>query len=75
MLRLKKPLMIQNGYNFEQARRVAEWKRKIGSYMAFIADNVINQLEDTAPEIGDKLWAVLKTQLSKMLKLRNNMLR
>ncbi|PTX16032.1 hypothetical protein SAMN04488598_1514 [Halanaerobium congolense] len=24
-MRLKKPLMIQNGYNFEQARRVAEW--------------------------------------------------
>jgi len=35
-----------------------------GSYMTFIADNVINQLEDTASEIGNKLWAVLKEQIN-----------
>ena len=48
-------------HSFEQARRVAEWKKQCGNLLAFIADEVAHKLGDAAPELGDKLWAMLKT--------------
>lgn len=47
--------------NFEHARRIAEWKHQFGSLLAFIADDVINKLSDSAPNLGNKLWAALNT--------------
>lgn len=46
-------------HDFNHARRVSEWKRRSGSLLAFIADNVVSQLCDAAPELGNKLWAAL----------------
>lgn len=48
-------------HDFEQAKRIAEWKHQFGSLLAFIADDVINKLGDSAPDLGNKLWAALKT--------------
>jgi hypothetical protein len=48
-------------HDFEHSRRISEWKRKCGSLLAFIVDGVAHDLGDAAPELGDKLWAALKT--------------
>lgn len=48
-------------HDFKHARSVAEWKRHCGNMLAFIADEVAHKLGDTAPDLGDKLWAALKT--------------
>jgi len=48
-------------HNFEQARRIAEWKKGFGSSLAYIADNIVSELGDTAPELGNKLWSALNT--------------
>lgn len=48
-------------HNFEHARRVAEWKKHCGSLLAFIADDVAHRLGDAAPDLGDRLWSMLKT--------------
>ncbi len=48
-------------HNFEQARRIAEWKKKSGAFLAFVADDVVSKLSDTAPDLGNKLWSALKT--------------
>ena len=47
--------------NFEQSRRVAEWKKLCGNYLAFITDDIAHGLGDAAPELGNKLWSMLKT--------------
>jgi hypothetical protein len=48
-------------HNFEQARRIAEWKKRSGAFLAFIADDVVSKLSDVAPDLGNKLWSALKT--------------
>lgn len=48
-------------HDFEHARRVAEWKKHCGNLLAFIVDGVAHKLGDTAPDLGNKLWAALKT--------------
>ena len=47
--------------NFEEARRIAEWKRNSGALLAFVADEIVSKLSDIAPELGSKLWSALKT--------------
>lgn len=47
--------------NFEHANRVAEWKKKFGNFLSFTADDVVHRLSEAAPELGDRLWATLKT--------------
>lgn len=46
---------------YEEARRIAEWKRNSGALLAFIADDIVSRLSDIAPDIGNKLWSALKT--------------
>lgn len=48
-------------HNFDQARRVAEWRDKFGEMLGFVADNVITRLGDAAPQLGDKLWSAYNT--------------
>lgn len=48
-------------HDFEQARRVAEWKKRCGNLLAFIADDVAHKLGDAIPDLGNKLWSTLKT--------------
>jgi hypothetical protein len=48
-------------HDFEHGCRVAIWKRRSGNLLAFIADDVVSRLGDTAPELGDKLYAAMKT--------------
>ncbi|WP_445431636.1 hypothetical protein [Chryseobacterium indoltheticum] len=48
-------------HDYEHARRVAEWKKGFGSSLAYIADNVVSQLSDIAPDLGNKLWSALNT--------------
>jgi hypothetical protein len=47
--------------NYEHARRIAEWKIGFGSSLAYIADNVVSELTDIAPDLGNKLWSALNT--------------
>jgi hypothetical protein len=47
--------------NYEHARRIAEWKKGFGSSLAYIADNVVSELIDSAPDLGNKLWSALNT--------------
>ncbi len=48
-------------HNFEQARRVSEWKGKFGDLLGFVADEVVCRLGDHIPELPDKLWAAVHT--------------
>lgn len=48
-------------HNFDQARRVAEWREKFGEMLGFVADNVITRLGDVSPQLGDKLWSAYNT--------------
>lgn len=48
-------------HNFEHARRVAEWKKQCGNFLAYISDDVITRIGDSAPELGNKFWATFKT--------------
>lgn len=47
--------------NFEQSRRVGEWKRICGDYLAFITDDIAHGLGDALPDLGNRLWSMLKT--------------
>jgi len=47
--------------DFPHARRVAEWRQRFGGILAFLADGVVSGLSDVAPDLGDKLYAALKT--------------
>jgi hypothetical protein len=47
-------------HDFEHARRVAEWKRRGGALLAFIADEIVSRLADSAPKLGDKIWSALR---------------
>lgn len=59
---LKLKYTIFDAYNnYDHARRIAEWKRGFGSSLAYIADNVVSQLTDIAPDLGNKLWSALNT--------------
>jgi len=53
--------IFDNYTGYEEARRIAEWKRNSGALLAFIADDIVSRLSDIAPEIGNKLWSALKT--------------
>ncbi len=46
---------------YEEARRIAEWKRNSGALLAFVADDIVSMLSDIAPDLGNKLWSALKT--------------
>lgn len=48
-------------HNFETARRLAEWKNQASNMLGTVIDNIIASLIDTAPNLGDKLWAMLNT--------------
>ena len=47
--------------NFEQGRRVADWKYRTGDLLAFMAESVVDRLTDAAPDVGNRLWAILDT--------------
>jgi len=59
-LRLKYTI-FDSFHNYDHAKRIAEWKKRFGSSLAFIADNVVSQLTDIAPDLGNKLWSALST--------------
>lgn len=42
------------------ARRLAVWKRKAGSLLAFVADDAVSRLTDAAPELGDRLYTAIQ---------------
>lgn len=48
-------------HSWEHARRVAEWKRRMGDLLAFVADDVVSRLVDAAPEVGSKLHFAIKS--------------
>lgn len=47
--------------NFEHAKRITEWKREFGNLLTFLVDHMVCRLSDIAPEVGNKLWAAMKT--------------
>lgn len=47
-------------YNFDQAQRIAEWKRDCGQLLAFVADTVVSHLGDAVPDLGERLWTALR---------------
>lgn len=48
-------------HNFESARRLAEWKSQADNMLGTVVDNIISNLIDAAPNLSDKLWAMLNT--------------
>ena len=48
-------------HDFDHARRTAEWKKRCGELLSFVADNVVSRLSDSAPLLGDKLWSMINT--------------
>lgn len=53
--------IFDNYHNYEHARRIAELKADLGDSLASLADQVISQLSDPAPEIGSKFWSALRS--------------
>jgi len=45
--------------NFEDVRRKAEFRRKSGGMLAFIAENAVTRIEDLVPSIGNKMWSAV----------------
>jgi hypothetical protein len=48
-------------HTFETARRIAEWKNQASNMLGTVIDNIISSLIDAAPDLGNKLWAMLNT--------------
>lgn len=48
-------------HNFEAARRTAEWKKQANNMLETVTDNIVSNLIDTAPDLGNKLWAMFNT--------------
>ena len=53
--------IFDSNLGFERSRRAAEWKRDVSLELGGIVDRIIAQLSDTAPELNDKLFALMKT--------------
>jgi len=47
-------------HTFEEARRVALWKRRASGLLGFIAEDSVTRLSDAAPEVGERLYSALK---------------
>lgn len=56
--------LMDDKHNFENAKRVAEWKKSTESLFTTITDEIIAKLTDTAPDLTDKLWSVNQTFLN-----------
>jgi hypothetical protein len=48
-------------HNFVAARRRTEFRFTAGGFLAFLADSVVNRLDDVVPDFADRLWAVMDT--------------
>ncbi len=53
--------IFDDNYNYEVARRLAEWKKQANNLLGTVIDSIISNLIDTAPNLGEKLWATLDT--------------
>jgi hypothetical protein len=53
--------VFDDNHNFEKARRLAEWKSQASDMLGTVIDAITGSLIDTAPDLGDKLWAMLNT--------------
>lgn len=56
-----KHAIFDNYHDYEHAKRVAEWKKRFGNMLAYMADDVVSRLIDIAPNLGDMLFKALKT--------------
>ncbi len=48
-------------HDFDHARRVAEIHYALSDSLAFMVDQCISRISDSAPEIGNKIWSALRT--------------
>lgn len=53
--------LFDANHNFETARRIAEWKSQASNMLGTVIDNIVSSLIDAAPDLGNKLWAMLNT--------------
>lgn len=53
--------IFDDNHNYENARRLAEWKNQADDLLSTIIDSIISKLTDVAPDLGDKLWAMVDT--------------
>jgi len=50
--------LFDDKHNYENAKRVTEWKKGMESIFTTITDEIISKLTDTAPNLTDKLWSI-----------------
>jgi hypothetical protein len=53
--------VFDQNHNYENARRLVEWKKNTESIFSTIIDDIIGRLTDAAPELSNKLWAITNT--------------
>lgn len=53
--------LMDDNQNYEKAKRLAQWKKSTESLFSTVIDEILGKLYDTAPDLGDKLWAITKT--------------
>jgi len=53
--------IVDKYHNYQHSKRIAEWKSAMGDHLAFIADDVVNKLSDPAPDLGNRLYSMLRT--------------
>jgi len=56
--------IFDDKHNFENEKRVAEWKKGTESLFSTITDEIISKLTDAAPELTDRLWTINHTFLN-----------
>jgi len=53
--------LMDENQNYEKAKRLAQWRKSTESLFSTVIDEILGKLNDTAPDLGDKLWSMSKT--------------
>ncbi|MCF2490245.1 hypothetical protein [Dyadobacter sp. CY347] len=51
-------IIFDDKHNYENAKRVTEWKQGMDSIFSTITDEIIGKLTDIAPNLTDQLWSI-----------------
>jgi hypothetical protein len=51
--------LFDNNHNYDNAKRAAQWRKSTEALFATIIDSISGRLQDTAPNLMDKLWAMM----------------
>ena len=53
--------IMDENQSYNKAKRLAQWRKSTESLFSSVIDEILGKLNDTAPDLGDKLWSITKT--------------